>query len=48
MNEDSADLAETLHEQRLLICAPAPVSDDAEQLKLDTKFVEGMHTHASD
>ncbi|WP_380791444.1 glycosyltransferase [Seohaeicola saemankumensis] len=38
----------TEHDLRLLICAPAPVSDGSGELKLDTKFVEGMHTHASD
>lgn len=27
----------------LLMCAPAPVSDHGGQLKLDTKFVDGMH-----
>lgn len=36
------------HDLHLLICAPAPVSDSAGQLKLDTKFVEGMHTHKND
>lgn len=36
------------HDLRLLICAPAPVSDGLGQLKLDTKFVEGMQTHLRD
>jgi len=33
---------------RLLMCAPAPVSDSGGQIKLDTKFVEGMFTHVRD
>lgn len=33
---------------RLLMCAPAPVSDIAGVLKLDTKFVDGMHRHVRD
>lgn len=33
---------------RLLMCAPAPVSDGGGELKLDTKFVDGMFTHVRD
>ncbi len=33
---------------RLLMCAPAPVSDHGGELRLDTKFVDGMRAHARD
>jgi colanic acid/amylovoran biosynthesis glycosyltransferase len=33
---------------RLLICAPAPVNEVSGELKLDTKFVDGMHAHVRD
>lgn len=36
------------NDMRLLMCAPAPVSDNGGQIKLDTKFVEGMITHVRD
>lgn len=33
---------------RLLMCAPAPVSDSGGEIKLDSKFVEGMSSHVRD
>jgi glycosyltransferase involved in cell wall biosynthesis len=41
-------LLEERFEMHLLICAPAPVNIVSGELKLDTKFVDGMHAHVRD